>query len=48
MLDPYAEPTFGELKWAPECFGYIIGAEGEDLTFDERDNALFMSEVHRG
>ncbi|MGB6485769.1 MAG: glycogen debranching protein GlgX [Steroidobacteraceae bacterium] len=42
VLDPYARAHIGELKWAPECFGYIIGAEGEDLTFDERDNAPFM------
>jgi isoamylase len=27
---------------APECLGYTIGAEGEDLTFDERDSAPFM------
>ena len=42
VLDPYARAHIGELKWAPECFGYIIGAEGEDLTLDERDSAPFM------
>ncbi len=36
------EDTPGELKWAPECFGYTIGAEGDDLTFDERDSAPFV------
>ena len=42
VLDPYARAHIGELKWTPECFGYIIGAEGEDLTFDERDSAPFV------
>jgi glycogen operon protein len=42
VLDPYARAHIGELKWAPECFGYTIGAEGDDLSFDERDSAPFM------
>jgi isoamylase len=42
LLDPYARGHTGELKWAPECFGYTIGAEGDDLSFDERDSAAFM------
>jgi isoamylase len=42
VLDPYARAHIGELKWGPECFGYTIGAEGDDLTFDERDSAPFM------
>ncbi len=42
LLDPYARAHIGELKWAPECFGYTIGAAGDDLTFDERDSAAFM------
>jgi isoamylase len=42
LLDPYARGHVGELKWAPECFGYTLGAEGEDLTFDERDSAAFV------
>jgi isoamylase len=42
LLDPYARAHIGELKWSPECFGYTIGAEGDDLTFDERDSAAFM------
>jgi glycogen operon protein len=42
VLDPYARAHVGELKWAPECFGYTIGAEGDDLSFDERDSAPFM------
>jgi isoamylase len=42
LLDPYARGHTGELKWGPECFGYTIGAEGDDLSFDERDSAPFM------
>jgi glycogen operon protein len=42
LLDPYARAHIGELRWAPECFGYTIGAEGDDLTFDERDSAAFV------
>ena len=42
VLDPYARGYVGELKWAPEVFGYTIGAQGDDLTFDERDSAPFM------
>ena len=42
LLDPYARAHVGELKWGPECFGYTVGAEGDDLTFDERDSAPFM------
>jgi isoamylase len=42
VLDPYARAHIGELKWDPACFGYTIGAEGDDLTYDERDSAPFM------
>jgi isoamylase len=42
LLDPYARGFTGELKWGPECFGYTLGADNEDLSFDERDSAAFM------
>ncbi len=42
LLDPYARAHVGELSWHPEVFGYTIGAEGDDLSFDERDSAPFM------
>ncbi|MFO1026975.1 MAG: glycogen debranching protein GlgX [Acetobacteraceae bacterium] len=42
VLDPYAKAHVGSLKWDHACFGYTIGAEGEDLTFDTRDSAKFM------
>lgn len=42
VLDPYARGHTGDLRWSPECFGYTIGSEEEDLSFDERDSAPFM------
>jgi isoamylase len=42
LLDPYARTHFGELRWDHAVFGYTIGAEGDDLTFDDRDSAPFM------
>ena len=42
LLDPYARAHTGELTWDPACFGYTIGAEGDDLTFDDRDSAPFV------
>ena len=42
LIDPYAREFVGELKWDHALFGYTIGAEGDDLTFDERDSAPFV------
>jgi glycogen operon protein len=42
LLDPYARAHIGELRWSPECFGYIVGSEEGDLSFDERDSAPFV------
>jgi isoamylase len=42
VLDPYARAHMGDLKWAPEVFGYTLGHADEDLSFDERDSAPFM------
>ncbi len=42
LLDPYARGHIGGLNWNPACFGYTIGAEGDDLTLDERDSAPFV------
>ena len=41
VLDPYACAYFGELKWHPSVFGYVMES-GDDLTFDERDSAPYM------
>ena len=42
LLDPYARELIGSLTWDPACFGYTLGAENEDLSFDERDSAPFV------
>jgi glycogen operon protein len=42
LLDPYAREFTGQLRWDHAIFGYTIGAEGDDLTFDERDSAPFV------
>ena len=42
LLDPYAKALVGELEWNDALFGYQLGAEGVDLTFDERDSARYM------
>ena len=42
VLDPYAQAHAGALTWDHAVFGYTIGAESDDLSFDERDSAPFM------
>jgi isoamylase len=42
LLDPYARAHAGVLQWDHAIFGYTIGAEAGDLTFDERDSAPFV------
>ena len=42
LLDPHAKATVGLLDWSYPHFGYRLGAEEEDLSFDERDNAAGM------
>ena len=39
LLDPYAKAIAGEIKWADEMFGYVVGGESGDLTRDFRDDA---------
>src|SRR6266498_835664 len=39
LLDPYAKAIAGEVSWADEMFGYIIGGKKKDLTRDFRDDA---------
>ncbi len=41
MLDPYAKALARLTKWGDEMWGYHIGDEQQDLSFDERDNAKF-------
>ena len=42
LLDPYAKAHVGRVTWGPEIFGYTIGNDAGDLSFDERDSAGFM------
>jgi glycogen operon protein len=42
LLDPYARSHVGSLQWNDACFGYTIGAQNADLSFDKRDSALFV------
>ena len=42
LMDPYARAHVGELRWGPEIFGYTVGHEDGDLSFDERDSAAFV------
>ena len=42
LLDPYAKAIGRPVRWAQyEMFGYRVGDEGADLSFDARDNAPF-------
>jgi glycogen operon protein len=42
LLDPYAKSLQGTLLWSDALFGYVVGHELEDLSFDKRDSAPFM------
>jgi glycogen operon protein len=42
LLDPYAKALSGKLRWTDAHYGYRIGANREDLSFDRRDNAGAM------
>jgi glycogen operon protein len=42
LLDPYARGHTGEIQWNDSCYGYTIGSEDGDLSFDERDSAPFV------
>ncbi|HWA97775.1 MAG TPA: glycogen debranching protein GlgX [Pirellulales bacterium] len=41
LLDPYALSIGRPLRWDDSLFGYTLGHEQGDLSFDERDNAAF-------
>ena len=42
LLDPFARAHVGSLHWDDACFGYTIGGDGDDLSFDTRDSAPFV------
>ena len=41
VLDPYAKAIGRDVIWDDALYGYTIGADDADLTFDERDSAPF-------
>ncbi len=41
LIDPYARALVGGLKWSDTHYGYTIGHEDKDLSFDKRDSAPF-------
>jgi isoamylase len=42
LIDPYAKALAGDVQWDDALFGYRVGDERGDLSFDERDSAPFM------
>ncbi|RPH67246.1 MAG: glycogen debranching enzyme GlgX [Burkholderiales bacterium] len=42
LLDPYAKAIAGTVRWHDALFGYTVGHQREDLSFDRRDSAPFM------
>jgi isoamylase len=43
LLDPYAKAIARDVRWSDEMWGYKIGDEKADLSFDDRDNAAFAA-----
>src|ERR1041385_4880967 len=39
LLDPYGKGLASTVRWDDSVFGYTIGSEAADLSFDERDSA---------
>jgi isoamylase len=39
VLDPYAKLIRRDIRWSDAMYGYRLGDEREDLSFDERNNA---------
>ncbi|KAA0992618.1 glycogen debranching protein GlgX [Dyadobacter sp. UC 10] len=42
LIDPYAKALSSTVKWDDALFGYQIGSEEEDLSFNETDSAPFI------
>ena len=39
LIDPYARAIAGDVNWADDMFGYVVGDEAGDLVRDFRDDA---------
>jgi isoamylase len=42
LIDPYAKALSGPVRWSDAHFGYRVGSNRADLSFDRRDNAFGM------
>jgi isoamylase len=42
LIDPYAKAVSGQILWSDDLYGYTIGDEASDLSFDDRDSAGAM------
>ena len=34
LIDPYAKAVSGPIDWSDDLFGYTVGDQAEDLSFD--------------
>jgi glycogen operon protein len=41
-MDPYARAITGTIDWNDTMWGYTIGSDDDDLSFDERNSAPYM------
>ncbi|HSL09887.1 MAG TPA: glycogen debranching protein GlgX, partial [Actinomycetota bacterium] len=42
LIDPYAKALSGQIRWDDALYGYRIGDDAGDLSFDDRDSAPFV------
>ncbi|HEX8722062.1 MAG TPA: glycogen debranching protein GlgX [Pyrinomonadaceae bacterium] len=42
LVDPYAKAIASTVRWDDSVFGYQLGSQSADLSFDERDSAAFV------
>ena len=42
LIDPHAKSLAGEIQWSDAHFGYRIGHDNQDLSFDRHDSARGM------
>ena len=42
LIDPYTKAIAGTIQWNDTLFGYMIGDDRKDLSFDDRDSGPFL------
>ena len=42
LIDPYSRALTGTINWNEALFGYDLGSEEKDLSFNEKDSAAFI------